>query len=113
MVEKYKWSSLNPLQLGRYAEYLVKSMRGMYYIYFPKEKSTLRDNLLVVIGLFKDGDLPRLYLIPATEWNSPNALLVDRDYEGLKSKPEYGLNISQRNLSWLERYRFEQTVRQP
>ncbi len=164
-MERYKWSRLGPLQLGRYPEYLVKmeftlygfgvytaevddkgidfvirmehkeagevpkyryydvqvkSIRGMSYIYFLEnkfalwdglqEKFVLRDNLLVAVGLFTDGDLPRLYLIPAKEWNPPNGLFVDRDYEGLKSKPEYGLNISKRNLPLLERYKFENQV---
>src|SRR5215218_4529663 len=133
-MEKYDWGKLNHLQLGRYAEYLVKmeftrhgfdvytaevddkgidfvirkerssgtdiefvyydvqvkSVRAMNYVFFSKEKFLLRDNLLAAIGLFEDGDLPRLYLIPATAWNHPNALFVDRSYEGLKSKPEWG-----------------------
>jgi len=32
-------------------------------------------------------------LIPATAWSTPVSPLVDRDYEGKKSAPEYGLNI--------------------
>src|SRR5215208_2917043 len=100
-------------EVPRYSYYdvQVKSIRSMSYIYFLKEKFALRDNLLVAVGLFSDGNLPRLYLIPAKEWNHPNKLLVDRDYEGLKSKPEYGLNISKRNLPLLELYKFESTVK--
>lgn len=90
----------------------MKSVRAMNYVFFLKERFLLRDNLLAAIGLFEDGDLPRLYLIPATAWNHPNALFVDRNYEGLKSKPEWGLNLSRRKLALLEPYKFESTVEQ-
>ena len=153
-MERHVWSRLKPLQLGRYAEYLVKmeftlhgfdvytaevddkgidfvirreriqgaevyvdyydvqvkSVRKFNYVFFLKEKFALRDNLLAAIGLFEDGSLPQLYLIPATAWQRPNALFVDRNYEGLKSKPEWGLNLSRRNLALLEPHRFERTV---
>jgi hypothetical protein len=32
---------------------------------------------------------PSLYLIPFIAWNQPDSLLVSRDYEGKKSKPEW------------------------
>ncbi len=40
---------------------------------------------------------PSLFLIPATEWLNPSSPLVSRDYEGKKSPPEYGVNVSK---SW-------------
>ncbi len=95
-----------------YHDVQVKSVRRTNYIFFPKDKFALRDNLLAAVGLFEDGALPRLYLIPATEWQRPNALFVERNYEGLKSKPEWGLNLSRKNLGLLEPYRFEHTVGQ-
>ena len=156
-MEKYDWGRLNRMQLGRYAEYLVKmeftlygfdvytaevddkgidfvvrkerrtgeaevdyryynvqvkAVRGMNYVFFRKDKFVLRDNLLAAVGLFRDGELPSLYLIPATAWHLPNALFVGRDYEGLKSKPEWDINLSQRNLDLLKLYDFDRTVRQ-
>ncbi len=143
---EYKWSGLNRLQLGRYAEYFVKmeftlhgfdvytsevddkgidfvirkysryhdvqvkSKRGLHYVFFSKDKFELRDNLLAVIVIFFEGELPYHYLIPATAWLKPNELLRDRDYLGKKSKPEWGLNLSQRNLPLLEEYRFDKMV---
>ncbi len=156
-MERHVWSRLNPLQLGRYAEYLVKmefalygfdvytaevddkgidfvirkehmqengriesryydvqvkSVRKMNYVFFPKDKFALRDNLMAAIGLFADGEAPQLYLIPATVWQQPNDLFVDRNYEGSKSKPEWGLNLSRKNLALLEPYLFERTIGQ-
>jgi hypothetical protein len=43
-------------------------------------------------------------------WKRPNALFVNRNYEGLKSEPEWGLNLSRRNLPLLEPYEFEQVI---
>jgi hypothetical protein len=62
---------------------------------------------MVLLG---EGQPPDLYLIPATEWLSPNALLVDRDYVGLKSKPEWGVQLSGRTRPLLAPYRFDAAV---
>ncbi len=147
-MNKYDWRRLNHLQLGRYAEYLikmeltlygldiytaevddkgidfvvrndagqyfdiqVKSIRGMNYIFLPKKKFQLRDNLLAAVVIFIQGEPPRLFLIPSGAWDQPNELLVDRKYEGKKSDPEWGINISQRNLASLEKFSLEKVVK--
>ncbi|MBE0448577.1 MAG: DUF4365 domain-containing protein [Actinobacteria bacterium] len=147
-MDKYNWSRLNSLQLGRYAEYFtkmefalygfdiympeidakgidfvirkdidryydvqVKSVRDLNYIFIPKDKLPLSENMLVAIVIFFDGKPPSLYLIPATAWRQPNALFVSHDYEGKKSKPEWGLNLSQKNMPLLEQYEFSKIVR--
>jgi hypothetical protein len=81
------------------------------YIFFPKDKFVLRENLLAAITLFADGNEPALYLIPSTVWLQPNALFVSRDYKGKKSDPEWGLNLSKRNLTLLKEYTFGTMVR--
>src|SRR5438128_2318526 len=128
-MERYDWSRLTPLQLGRYAEYLakmeftlygfdmytsevddkgidfvirkdadvyydiqVKSSRKLNYIFIRKDKLTLRERLLITVLLFFQGKPPQIYLVPSTVWANPNSLFVSRDYEGKKSKPEWGLN---------------------
>jgi hypothetical protein len=108
-------------------------------VFAQKEKFALRENLFMAVALFSEGSPPSLsyetrilrygcaysgcgfhrrvwlpshsgYLIPATAWKAPNELLVSRDYEGLKSKPEWGLNVSQKNMAALEQYRFEEVI---
>ena len=96
----------------RYYDVQVKSARGLNYIFFPKDKFNPRDNLLAAIVLFFDGEPPQLYLIPSKEWLKPNALLVSRDYEGKKSKPEWGLNLSKKNLPLLSRFAFDKIVQE-
>lgn len=93
----------------KYYDIQVKSARLLKtgnYIFMQKAKFQPCGNLYAAIVLFTDGHAPDLYLIPSTAWLIPDALCRDRDYEGKKSKPEYGLNISARNMPLLAEYSF-------
>ena len=141
----YTWEHLNHLQLGRYAEYLVKmelvrngfdvyssevddrgidfiirtneytyfdiqvkSVRNLNYIFLSKDKFKLRKNLVVVLVLFNEQEPPLMYLIPSLEWkNNLNSLLKSKDFEGKSSPPEWGINLSKKNMNLLDRYKFE------
>lgn len=91
---------------AKYYDIQVKSVRRNNYVFFPKDKFVIRENLFATVLLFAKGQLPDLYLLPSIEWTKCNALFVSRDYEGLKSKPEWGLNISGRNRDILSKYEF-------
>ena len=78
---------------GPFIEVQVKSLRSMGYVFVQKEKFALRDHLYLALGILRQKRPPALYLIPATAWTETNALFVSRDYEGLKSRPEWGLNV--------------------
>ena len=46
-----------------------------------------------------------------TAWQEPNALFVGRDFgAGVKSQPEWGLNLSAMNLPPLDMHRFADRV---
>jgi hypothetical protein len=75
-----------------------------------KDKFLLRDNLLLVVGIFLEGQSPQIYLIPSTVWLEPNSLFTSKDYDGLKSKPEWGLNLSNKNVPLLLSYLFNESV---
>lgn len=97
---------------GAFIEVQVKSLRALGYVFLPKTKFVLSDSLYVALSLLFEGQPPELYLVPSRVWETPNAVFVSRDYgEGLKSMPEWGLNISQRNMAALEPYRFENAVK--
>lgn len=95
-----------------YYDVQVKSVYNSKYIFFPKDKFTLRKNLLAVIAMFSDGEPPQLYLTPSSLWLKPNTLFVSRDYKGKKSKPEWGLNLSKKNLTLLAQFAFNKMVSQ-
>jgi hypothetical protein len=91
-------------------EIQVKSIRGLNYIFMQKEKFPLRPDRIAAIVVLLEDQPPDLYLIPAPAWESPNALLADRAYEGKQSKPEWGLNLSTKNLPLLAGFRFDGMV---
>jgi hypothetical protein len=83
---------------GGFFEIQVKSIRGLNYEFMQKDKFPLRSDRIAAIVVLIEDQRPDLYLVPATAWESPNALLVSRDYPGKQSKPEWGLNLSAKNL---------------
>lgn len=149
-MDRYDWSRLNHLQVGRFSEYFVKMEFTLFgfdvytaevddkgidfvirrgidryydvqvkslrvtssgYVFMPKSTFALRAGLLLALVLLRQGQPPALYLIPATSWLNPDALLVSHDYPGsTKSHPEWGINVSRRNQVLLDRFAFEQVV---
>jgi len=143
-----KWSNLNHLQLGKYAEYYakmefasygfdvytsevddhgidfvakikngefleiqVKAIRKSNYVFMRKDKWNINDeNTYLILLLFEDNILPKVFMIPSKAWKNPNDLLCDKNYEGLKSKPEYGINISKKNMSLLVKYKIDKMM---
>lgn len=75
------------------------------YIYFTKEswKNKLRDNFFVAFVVLEESKSPKLLLIPASAWKTAaeNNIFADRDYEGKKSAPEWGITISPKKLIYL------------
>lgn len=149
-MDRYDWSRLNHLQVGRYAEYFVKMEFALFgfdiytaevddkgidcvirrdidrfydvqvkslrpassgYVFMPKSTFSLRPALLLALVLLRRLQAPALYLIPATAWLIPDGLLVSRDYVGSqKSHPEWGINVSGKNQSLLDRFAFDRVV---
>ena len=94
---------------GAYYEVQVKSARGYSYVYAQKSKMPLSPTRLFCYLRFADGALPEVYVIPSTVWLTPNETFVSRDFSGENqvSRPEWGINVSQKNLPRLSPYRAE------
>ncbi len=97
---------------GKYYDIQVKTLRQLDYVFLQKHVFALRDNLFVALVLINSENQHSFYLIPSTVWNNPEGCFVSRDYEkeGQKTKPEWGINLSQKNLSQIEQYRFDKTL---
>lgn len=93
-----------------YYDVQVKASRNLSYIFFSKDKFVLSQNLLAAVVLFENDKPASLYIIPSDVWQNPTSLFVSREYEDKKSKPEWGLNLSRKNLVELEQYQFENMV---
>ncbi len=92
----------------RFYEVQVKSVRDYHYTSISKSKMPLlSDDRLVCYLHFINGQLPDVFVIPASAWRNPNAVLVDREYDkaGQKSASEWGINISKRNYELLGKYK--------
>lgn len=63
---------------------------GVNYTFLTKAEVDFSESVIVVPVLLHDGESPDLYLISSLAWRDPSSLLVDRDYEGLASAPEWG-----------------------
>ena len=88
----------------------VKSVRGFNYVFMQKDKFSPSKESYLALAILDEGEEPNLYLIPSTAWLEPNDLFKDKNYEGKKSRPEWGLNISEKNMSLLYEYQFSQVV---
>lgn len=99
-------------EVGPFIEVQVKSLRSLGYIFMQKSKFPIRDGMYLALVLLTENEVPRLYLIPATVWKIPNSTFVSRDYDadGQISKPEWGINLSKKNLPCLAPYEFDTTV---
>lgn len=103
-VARYKKSDFLSIQ--------VKSLRKQNgYVFMTKKYFEPNPNLYLALGLLTDKEMPQLYLIPSTVWLEPNGVFTDRMYgEGYKSEPEWGLNLSKKNMHLLEPYLFENMI---
>lgn len=95
---------------GIFNEIQVKSLRidKNNLIYMEQDKFDVENkSLYLVILVFNNNVIPTIYLIPAIVWNSENQLFLRKDYNNGKSKPDYRINISKKNIPSLENYKFE------
>jgi hypothetical protein len=90
---------------GDFLEFQVKSVLRTDNVFLVKKNWDITNrNLYLFIMTFVDGFQPKSYIIPATAWGSPNALLKDYEYIGKKSDPEYALKLTRTNQHLLEPY---------
>lgn len=95
---------------GQFCEIQVKALRGYGYVFAQKSQFNINnDNLYMTLLVFREGQMPDLFLIPSNVWRLPNNVFVDRNYDkpDLKSNPEYGINISKKNYDFLYQYEFK------
>ena len=96
-----------------FMKFQVKTVRhGTNYVYMLEEHFAVEDEtLFLFLSILTDGELPVSYIVPATAWkNDVTGMFVYRTYEGKKSKPEYGMNLSAKNISFLENYKLEKMI---
>lgn len=96
-----------------FMKFQVKTVRhDTNYVYMLEEHFDVEDEtLFLFLSILTDGELPVCYIVPATVWkNDVTGMFVHRTYEGKKSKPEYGMNLSAKNMPFLDDYRIEKMI---
>ena len=96
---------------GTFYEVQVKSVRNDSYMFIKKSKLVLDEKHLICFIRFVDGQLPDCYVFPSTVFESPDGgLFSSKDYEGLKSQPEYGINVKS-HLEEMQKYRVDDVLK--
>lgn len=86
----------------------VPKIKTSSYIFADKKKFDITSKILyMAVVILDEGRAPLLYLIPATTWLIETDLFRNRDFTGKKSKPEWGLNISKKNMYLLNEFLIE------
>lgn len=87
--------------------YTLKSRtyNGHYVLVEKSEIPDLSSNIMIALVEWINDKPSNLYFIPMSEWENPDlTILKDRNYEGLKSKPEWGIDINQSNKHELNQF---------
>lgn len=96
-----------------FLKFQVKTVRSETgYVLVKKDKFDISDKeLFMILIRLTDGQHPAMYIIPTSAWeNVTKTGFVSRQYDGLKSTPEYGINLSKKNLVQLEEYELEKFI---
>jgi hypothetical protein len=94
------------LSESKYLDIQVKTVRVLNYIFFRKRVFDPRENLYAALVILRESHPPDLFLIPSMAWMKPDTFLISRDFEEAESDPEWGINLSQKNLGLLDRFQF-------
>lgn len=96
----------------RFLRFQVKSIRTDRTKYvFMKERyfSPENSDLYLFLILLRDNEHPKEYIIPASAWrgqNDGNTFV----YHGNYKTPEYGINVSAKNMGDIEKYSLERMI---
>ena len=84
------------------------------YAFITKDnwQNKLDEDFYLGLVLISGKQLPDIYLIPALTWQKPNSVFVDMNYEkkGLKSKPEWGVRVSVKNLEVIKEFEIKKQL---
>lgn len=82
-----------------------------YTFVSKSEISNLADNIMTALVEWSNNKPTNVYLIPMIEWKNPqNTILKDKDYNGLQSQPEWGIDINQTNKEELNNFYIDKII---
>lgn len=95
-----------------FLKFQVKSTRlSSTYVFMQRKYFDIEDDaMFLFLILLSDGEHPRMYIIPTSAWRQESTVFVSRNYDGKKSKPEHGVNVSRKNMREIEKYAIEKML---
>jgi hypothetical protein len=93
-----------------YMKVQVKLLRGAGYVFMRKKHFKPAPDLALCFIVFS-GPSFEMFFIPSTRWLTPCGVFRDNDYPEGKSAPEYGINLSRKNLDALRAFNFLELTR--
>ena len=82
-----------------------------YTFVSKSEIPNLADNIMTALVEWSNNKPTNVYLIPMIEWKKPqNTILKDKDYNGLQSQPEWGIDINQTNKEELNNFYIDKII---
>ncbi|MCM0648435.1 hypothetical protein NBE98_08615 [Clostridium swellfunianum] len=98
----------------KYYKFKVKSIRkpSTGYIKIKKKDiDTTDESLFIATILFYNNGISKIFLIPAVDLTKDNDLFRSRDYPKGKSTPEWGLNVTEKNMDTLNQYEISEMLK--
>ena len=90
---------------------IIRAYNGNYTFIAKTQLPELKDDIFVAIVWWNNEKPESIYLIPTTEWNNKNSnIFVEKNYNGLKSKPEWGINLSDNKKEQLDPYEISAVI---
>ena len=112
-VEHLKDSIISVKKGGVQYKVFTKSLTKGDYTFHRKTYLELKENNYVVLVLYEIEAVDKvkaIYLMPSVEWREPDETFIAPNYEGKKSKPEYGIRVSPKHFARLDEFRFERMI---
>lgn len=96
-------------------QYFEIQVKATYkkYVFMRKEVFTPKNSLYVLLIILEKNKEPLFNLIPSLDWKKKEipSFLKDNNYDGKKSKPEYGVYTSDKYIpKIIENYSFDKII---
>lgn len=82
----------------------VATRKALRYPFWVKTDWQPHEQHFACLVRLPETGAAEVYVIPTTVWEEPDGVFVSRDYVGRDSAPEWGINLSGRNLPALRPY---------
>ena len=108
---KYENKFYNIELSGKKYQIKMRTYNGNYNFISKNEMPELKDDIFVAVVYWMQNKPSKIFLCPTTLWkNDPNGIFKEKNYEGLSSGAEWGINLTENKISLLEEYEFSNMI---